>query len=266
MAAVEHDDLVCPDDRGQAMRDHDDGAPLGEAGERLLDERLVFGIGERGGFVEHDDGRILQDGASQRDALLLATGKVRAIRADKRVDAVRKLCQDVVALGCSERGKRLLAGGIGPRGAHVFQDGRLEQAVVLEHERDIVHEHVGIHVAHVHASYEHGASTGIPETRDEACRRGLPASAGAHERHRGSGGHRKRHILERRHVGTVIEKRHATELHAVVRGGLRVFATGNVGAFMTSRTRDSASSANIMPLAANMTFASAVDMTAENTA
>ena len=65
---------------------------------RALDERLVFGVGEGSGFVKHHDGRVFQDGARQGNTLHLAARQVCASGAKLRVDALRKLRHDVIAL------------------------------------------------------------------------------------------------------------------------------------------------------------------------
>ena len=43
--------------------------------ERALDFALGAGVQRAGGFVQQQDGRILQDGAGDGDALLLAAGQ-----------------------------------------------------------------------------------------------------------------------------------------------------------------------------------------------
>ena len=48
------------------------GAAVHQAIERLLHQRLAFGIERRGRLVEQQDRRVLQDGAGDGDALALA--------------------------------------------------------------------------------------------------------------------------------------------------------------------------------------------------
>jgi len=54
------------------MRDHERGPAGEERGHRGLDELLAFGVEVAGGFVEDEDLRRSQDGAGDREALLLA--------------------------------------------------------------------------------------------------------------------------------------------------------------------------------------------------
>ena len=70
------------------MGDGDHGAALGEALERLLHRALGLGVEGAGGLVEHQDRRVAQHGARDRDALLLAAGEAVAALADHGVVAL----------------------------------------------------------------------------------------------------------------------------------------------------------------------------------
>ena len=97
-AVVEHAYLVRMHDGVQAVGDHDAGLVRQQVRERKLDPVLVLDVGEAGGFVEHDDGRILQDGASDAHALPLAAGQLDAVLSQQRVVAVRQALDRVVDL------------------------------------------------------------------------------------------------------------------------------------------------------------------------
>ena len=79
---IEHQDAVGVGDRGQPMRDDEGGAPGPQPVQRALDAGLGLDIERAGGLVEDQDGRILEDGARDGDALALAarTEKRRARR------------------------------------------------------------------------------------------------------------------------------------------------------------------------------------------
>ena len=55
---------------------------LAEVLDRALHLTLGFGIERRGGLVEQDDGRVLEQRARDGDALALAAGDLRAVLAD----------------------------------------------------------------------------------------------------------------------------------------------------------------------------------------
>src|SRR5215472_9197778 len=90
-AMVQHDEAVHACDRREAMGNGDDGAPPHELVELFLDRRLDFGIERRGRFVQDQDRRVLEDDASERDALALAARELDAALADMRVEAAPPL-------------------------------------------------------------------------------------------------------------------------------------------------------------------------------
>ena len=71
-AVVEDDDLIGVDDRRKAVGDHHRGAAPGDSVERFLDGLLGAAVERRGGFVEDQDRGVLEQGAGDGDALLLA--------------------------------------------------------------------------------------------------------------------------------------------------------------------------------------------------
>jgi len=80
---------MCNHEKRLALREHRD---------RLLDARLVFGVGKGCSFVEHHDGRIFQNGTGKHYALLFATGKIRALRSDEGFQTSGQTVDDFTAL------------------------------------------------------------------------------------------------------------------------------------------------------------------------
>ena len=72
IAFVEHDEAVETRDRRQPVRDRDDSAALHQPVELLLDRRFDLRIERRGGLVQHQDRRVFEDHAGERNALALA--------------------------------------------------------------------------------------------------------------------------------------------------------------------------------------------------
>ena len=72
LATLQHDDLVGIDDGGQAVGDDQRGAVFRHLLQRRLDLVLGEAVERRGGFVEDQDGRALENGARDGHALLLA--------------------------------------------------------------------------------------------------------------------------------------------------------------------------------------------------
>ena len=88
----------------QAMRDDERGAIAHELHQRLLDAALGFVVERRGGFVEDQDGRVLEQRARDRDALPLAAREQRAAIADLGVEALRQLGREFVDIRGRRRG------------------------------------------------------------------------------------------------------------------------------------------------------------------
>ena len=72
MALVHHDELVGALDGGESVGDDDRGAPFHHARERVAHPQLGFGVYAGGGFVEHQDFRIVGQRPRKRNKLLLS--------------------------------------------------------------------------------------------------------------------------------------------------------------------------------------------------
>ena len=81
------------------MRDDDDGALLHQGFNGALHGAFAFGVQRRRRLVEHDDGRVFEQGARDADALALAARQAPARFADARVPALRQAFDEVQALG-----------------------------------------------------------------------------------------------------------------------------------------------------------------------
>ena len=139
-AVVEHDDLVGVADRREPVRDRDRRAALGEPVERLLDGALGLRVEGARRLVEHEHGRVAQDRARDRDALLLAAGEAVAALADDRVVAVGQAGDQVVDARGAGRLLDLLVGRVGPGEAQVLADRRVEEVGLLRDDADRARE------------------------------------------------------------------------------------------------------------------------------
>ena len=106
----------------------------------LLDVALVVGVDAGRGLVEDDDGRVLEDAAGNRDALLFAAGKRRPAFADQGLVAVRERHDEVVAAGLFRRRLHLLLRGLGTAQGDVVEDGVAEEIDPLEDHADLRHQ------------------------------------------------------------------------------------------------------------------------------
>ena len=116
------------------MRDDQAGAVEHEVVEGLLNHMFGFGVKGAGGLVQNEQGRILEQGAGNGQALLLAPGKAHAALPDGRFVAFGQLADEAVGIGGRGCGTHALhiqiRGEVAPIG-DVFGDGRVEQEGIL---------------------------------------------------------------------------------------------------------------------------------------
>ena len=99
LSVVEHTDLIGILDRTQTVGDGHRGTRLHQTLQGILYQALALGVEGRGGFVEDEDRRILQDGTGDADALALSARESSATIADVRIEALFRLHDEVVGIG-----------------------------------------------------------------------------------------------------------------------------------------------------------------------
>ncbi len=130
-AFIKDNDVICVDNRGQTMRDHQGRAVLCHAVEGVLNFLFRVTI-ERGGcLVQHQDRRTFQDRAGDRHALLLAAGQFETALADHRLVTVRQVADEPVDLGHRGCFAHLRVAGVRAAIADVVRDRVIEQHRVL---------------------------------------------------------------------------------------------------------------------------------------
>ena len=116
--------------------------PSASRRERLLDRALGLDVERARGLVEDEHGRVAQDRAGDRDALLLAAGEAEAALADDGVVALGQRRDDVVDLGGAGGLLDLLVGRVRPREAQVLAHRGVEEVGLLRDDADRVGERV----------------------------------------------------------------------------------------------------------------------------
>ena len=99
------------------------------------------------------------------------------------MDARRKFLDDVHALGGFQRCQHLCLRSIGFAQLHIVQDAAFEQAAVLEHEGDSVHQLLFWDVPYICIANADAAAAHIKEPNHQAGQGGLAAAGGTHQRH-----------------------------------------------------------------------------------
>ena len=96
---LDHGDAVGAHDGGQAVRDDHRRPPLHQLVQRVLHHALALRIECTRGLVQQEHAGILDDGAGNRDALLLAAAHLRALLADVGVVALGQALDEGVRVG-----------------------------------------------------------------------------------------------------------------------------------------------------------------------
>src|SRR5271170_6896851 len=94
-SALDDGDAIGAAHGGKTMRDHDGGAFGHEVGERDLHQRLALGVERRGGLIEDEDWRVLEQSAGDGKPLAFTAGEAKALFADDGVVAIRKIEDEV---------------------------------------------------------------------------------------------------------------------------------------------------------------------------
>src|ERR1700691_635250 len=98
-AAFKHNDAAGATDGGEAVGDDNDSTAFHEVGKRGLDQGFAFCVEGRGGFVEDQHGRVVEDSAGDGQALTLPAGKAEPFFADDGVVTVGHAFDEVVGQG-----------------------------------------------------------------------------------------------------------------------------------------------------------------------
>jgi hypothetical protein len=183
-ALVHHQDDVGALDGGQAVGDHQRGAAAHDAVERGLDVALGFGVERRGGFVEDEDRRVLQQRPGDGQALALAAGEQHAVLADQGVEALRQPVDELA-------GEGRLGGAldVGARRAGEVAVGDVaghrvvEQRHLLGDDGDVAAQVAQGVVLDIRAVDEDLPLLVVIEARDQVGQGGLAAARAADQRH-----------------------------------------------------------------------------------
>src|ERR1700724_1203642 len=103
-SVFENYDAVRATHRRKPMSDDNDCTAGHQVVQRRLDQRLGFAIKRGGGFVEDENGRILQKSAGNGDALTFASGETYALFADFSLISGGKFTYEIVRQSCAGGG------------------------------------------------------------------------------------------------------------------------------------------------------------------
>ena len=193
-------------DGAQAVRNDQRGTVAHEVIEGLLHKVFALGVKGRGGLVENEDGRILENGARYADALPLTARQVAAAVAYVGVKLLFGGHDKVVGIGNLSRLDYFLLRGILHTEGDVVIETVVKQNSLLVH---IAHEGAQVvlgHLTDVDAVDADAALVHIVEARQQVGQRGLARAALPHERHRLALRYGERHVVN--HAFLAIAKLH----------------------------------------------------------
>lgn len=144
LTILQHHNLVCIGDGAHAVGDDDDGLVLYEFRNALLNLGFVFDVEACGGFVKEHDRGVLEDGASDGNALAFAAGERVTVFADDGVVALRELLDKFIAVCKFCSSQNFFVCGVAFTDADVVADGGVEEHDILEDDREVLEECFGI--------------------------------------------------------------------------------------------------------------------------
>ena len=174
MCSALNDPAVCDDEdlRGvpngvQPMGDHDDGLVLRQCFDCLLQPILVLRIDVRCRLVKDDDGRVLENGTGDGDALLFAARKVCATLADHCFIPVRQSRDEIMTrcLFCCRND--LCAARLWSSETNVIFDGVVEEVDTLKDNANLCHQGCKRIFLDIVSADGNCAGIDIPEPRNE---------------------------------------------------------------------------------------------------
>jgi len=180
-AVVEEEDPVGVFDGGQPMGDHNDRPVLHQFFDGVLDQFFRGGVQGTGGFVQNEDGRILQEGAGDGQPLLLPSGKEHAPFPDQSVQLLGHGFDEIPGVGRLQGLDDLLFAGSRQGIGDVVPDRVVEKDRFLGHHPDLAAQGIQGDVAEIFSVDDDLPAGGIVEAQHQRGERRLPAPGRAHQ-------------------------------------------------------------------------------------
>ena len=137
-AVLQHDDLICRAHGGQTVGNHQDRFAFCQLPDGLLQLLLVFGIHAGRGFIQNDDGCVLQNCPCNGDSLLFPAGEAGAAFADPCLIAIGQRHDKVMAAGfLCDRYDFILA-RVRSAKPDIVLDGVLKEIHILKYDGEIL--------------------------------------------------------------------------------------------------------------------------------
>ena len=172
------DDAVGVADGTQAVGDDQGGAAHGQIVEGPLDLGLRHGVQGGGGFVQDQDGGILQEDSGDGYTLLLSAGQQSTALTDIGVKLVGHRHDIVIDLRPLGSLHHLFHGSAGAAVADILENGVGKQKHILLHDANVLVDGVLGHIPDILAVDGDGAAGDLVEPGNQLAQGGLAAAGG----------------------------------------------------------------------------------------
>ena len=172
-AIFQHNDLIGICHGGQAMGNHQHGAPFGCAFQRALYLALGFGVEGAGGLVEQQQRRVFQQGARNAHALFFPARQFQPPLAHRRVIAFGQRQNEIVDLrgfGCRHH---LGLGGIVAPIGDVIADRVVKEHGILGHNANGAMQAMQGDIAHILPIDAQGTRIDVVKPKQQPPNRGF---------------------------------------------------------------------------------------------
>ncbi len=160
------------------MGDNDSGFVSQDFLQGFLNKEFGTGVQGRGGFIENEHSRILDDGARQADTLFFAAGKGHAPLSDLALISLGQRRYEIMNIGNLCRRHHLFHSGVGFGISDVFEDGGAEEKRVLVDKRDVISQRCQSELFQVDTVKGDFSGVGIIEAHHEIDQSGLAGAGG----------------------------------------------------------------------------------------
>ena len=178
----------------------------------VLHEQLRLGVERRRRLVEHENRRVLEQRARNRQPLPLAAGEPLSPLADHRVVAVGQRRHEVVRVRRTRRGLDRLRRRVRRPVGDVGGDRVVEEHGLLRHDADLRAQRRQRHVADVHAVDENRPARDVVEPRQQVDQRRLAGAAAADDGDHLAGLDVERHAAQDARLAVLVAEADVAEL------------------------------------------------------
>ena len=202
---VHDDDGVGAADRRQTVRDDEARATVPQPRHRLLDEDLGARVDVARRLVEDEHAAIRQEGARDREELLLPARDVRRVLGEDGVVAIGQRPDELIGVRCSCRRDDLLHRGVLLAIRDVVADRPGEEPRVLQDHPESAPHDVTRQLPRVDAVEPDGTAVDLVEPHEEIDDRRLARARRSDDRDRLPRSHVEREVFDQRLVGQIAE-------------------------------------------------------------